>query len=197
MRPAGSKTRRTACMTSRSSGLKRSASFSALSRPTPCSPVTVPPSVDAGVEDLLVRLEGPRELARDPLVVADHRVEVPVPGVEHVGDDEPVAGGDRLDLRHDRRELRAGHHRVLQHVVVRDAAHRARRPPSAPSRGAPARRRPCATRIVSEPRSRQIRRHRLGLRPRPRRPGPSSSIRSTAFASVGIARRGRPPRPPG
>jgi hypothetical protein len=83
-----------------------------------------PAEVDAGVEHLLVRLERARELRRDPLVVADHRVKVPVPGVEHVGHDEPVAGGDRLDLRHHGRQLRARDHRVLQHVVVRDAPDR-------------------------------------------------------------------------
>ena len=195
MSPRGSKTRRTACITSRSSGLKRSASFSALSRPTPCSPVTVPPSSMQAWRISSFASSARANSPGDPLVVADHRVEVPVPGVEHVGDDEPVAGGDRLDLRHDGRQLGARHHGVLEDVVVRDAPDRAggllpalpeERALGVVPRDAHRQRAP----VAADPR------HRLGLAPRPRRRARRARSGGPPSPRSG-SRRGCPPRPPG
>ena len=66
---------------------------------------------------------GKRGLARDPLVIANERVQVAVARVEDVADPQTGALAKSPDASQDVRQLRAGHDAVLHVVVGRDASH--------------------------------------------------------------------------
>ena len=182
---SGSNTRRSRAMKLRSASANCSGRLCALSSPTPCSPVTLPPSAQAGAQQLLVGLLGALELAGHAVVVADQRVEVAVAGVEHVGDD--AAGAARRWPAISRMicgQLRARHHRVLQQPVGREAPDDARRL-LAPLPEQRALRLVRATRISSASVLAADRHDRARPGPRSPRAGPSSSISSTAPAPLG------------
>ena len=67
---SGSNARRSRYMKFRSASPYCSGRLCALSRPTPCSPVTLPPRRDAGAQQLLVGRLRALELVRDAIVVA-------------------------------------------------------------------------------------------------------------------------------
>src|SRR5262249_4633920 len=50
---------------------------------------------EAGAQELVVGMMRAVQLARHPVVVEDHRMEISVAGMEDVGDDETMAGADR------------------------------------------------------------------------------------------------------
>ena len=110
--------------------------------PTPCSPVSTPPAAMH-----VSRISVPASCTRSHTpgsrpIEHDERVQVAVAGVEHVHRDELVRVGDLVDAAEHLDELRAGHDRVVQVVVGRDAGDRAeRRLASLPQQRALARRR--------------------------------------------------------
>ena len=61
------------------------------STPMPCSPVTLPPQVDALVEDLVAGRQHALHLVGVALVEQQDRVDVAVAGVEDVDDADVVA----------------------------------------------------------------------------------------------------------
>ena len=184
MMPSGSKQRRSRAMKLRSASRVLQRHARALSRPTPCSPVTLPPMAQARLQQLLVDLLRPLHLAGHPVVVEDHRVQVAVAGVEDVGDPEPVARADGLHLAHDRAGASTAARRRPARASCCSCVRRRRRPPCAPSTRARARPRPA-------PRGSRARRdHGRSARcarpaPRPPRAARPSSIRSTAPAPFG------------
>src|SRR5918995_5844160 len=81
------------------------------------------PVIQTGEDDLTGQLLGPLGLALGVVVVENERMQVPVPGVEDVGDPQVVPTSELGDLAQHRGELRARDDAVLDVVVVGDAAH--------------------------------------------------------------------------
>ena len=82
--------------------------------------------LDAGAQQILVRGLRALELLGLTVVVQDERVEVAVPGMEHVGDLDAVPRADRDQLAHDRRKLRARDDGVLEEIGRRESSDRSR-----------------------------------------------------------------------
>ncbi len=125
--PSGSNASRRRACASRSSGENIRAMRSRFSMPTPCSPVSTPPAVEARVEDLDARRVHALPHALVATVEHEERVQVAVARVEHVHHDEVVRGRDLVHAPQHLDELGAGHDRVVQVVVGRDARDRAER----------------------------------------------------------------------
>ncbi len=100
---------------------------SRFSMPMPCSPLRAPPASTQRRTSSSLACEDALQRARHAAVEREERVEVAVAGVEDVGDDEPVALGDRVHAGEDLGELGARHHAVVQVVVGRDLRNRAER----------------------------------------------------------------------
>jgi hypothetical protein len=79
----------TACICVSSSLLNCTHIWLSFSTPTPCSPVTVPPTSTQSSRMSPAELLGALQLARDVGIVEDQRVQVAVAGVEDVGDRSP------------------------------------------------------------------------------------------------------------
>src|SRR5215218_6781842 len=79
--------------------------------------------LQAGEDDLARQLLGLLAFALGVVVVENQGMQIPVPGVEDVGDPQAVPPGELGDLTQDCRELRARDDAVLDVVVVGDAAH--------------------------------------------------------------------------
>ena len=125
----GSSARRTAACMAREPGSSSRRIPSCLSRPTPCSPVTVPPSAMAAS-----RNSSNAACAADRAAVVarrgdDQRVQVAVAGVRDRGDLHVVAGRDRLDLGQHRGHLRPRHADVLGEHRAEPLERRVGQPP--------------------------------------------------------------------
>ncbi len=92
-RPSGLNVLRSATIAARSSGEKSLGMNSIFSTPMPCSPVTLPPTRDALVENLVARQQDALHLVGVALVEEQDRVDVAVAGVEDVGDRGDCAAG--------------------------------------------------------------------------------------------------------
>src|SRR5215217_1440990 len=79
--------------------------------------------LQAGEDDLARQLLCLLGFALGVVVVENQGMQIPVPGVEDVGDPQAVPPGELGDLAKDCRELRARDDAVLDVVVVGDAAH--------------------------------------------------------------------------
>ena len=101
-RPAGSNARRSALHQRRDRrGVNISGIAQALSTPTPCSPVIVPPRVDAGLEDRLGAAARARSASPRRRVVEHQRVQVAVAGVEDIADAQAVLALELVDAAQD------------------------------------------------------------------------------------------------
>src|SRR6266542_3158535 len=65
-------------------------------------------------QQLVVGFLGALELARDPVIVEDQRVEIAVTRVEDIGDDQPLPRRDGLHLAHDLRQAGAWDDGILE-----------------------------------------------------------------------------------
>ena len=104
--PRGSRAWRTACCSARDPGSSSRRIPSRFSRPTPCSPVTVPASAIASSRISSNAACAAARAASSPAGVMIRRMQVPVAGVGDGGDLHPVPGRfDRLDLGQHRRHF--------------------------------------------------------------------------------------------
>ena len=83
--------------------------------------------IHARLDDQSRQLLGAFRLALAPGVVADERMQIAIPGVEHVGDAELILVGESIDPAQDLREPGAGDDPVLNVVGRREPAHRGER----------------------------------------------------------------------
>ena len=157
-------------ITSRSSSENIRGMYSALSAPTPCSPVIDPPASMQYCRISPPTFGGELRLPGNLLVVADQRMQVAVAGMEHVADAQAAARLELADALEHLGQLRARHDAVLHVVVRRHAPHRRERalPPLPDPRAMFL---VCATSTVVAPARRQIASTSRELLAHFRRPG--------------------------
>ena len=97
---------------------------SRFSTPTPCSPVSTPPTFTQSRRMSAPKSLRPLELARHVGVVEDQRVQIAVAGMKHVGDAQPILFRQLAHAGEHARQLLARDGAVHAVIVGRDAADR-------------------------------------------------------------------------
>ena len=132
-RPLASKAHFSRCCWLRSISENIAGIRSRFSTPTPCSPVSTPPTSTQSLQDVGAERLRPLELARLVGIVQDQRMQIAVAGVEHVGDAQPVLLRQLAHAREHLRQLaRAGWCRPCSSSRARCG-----RPPGTPPCGRP------------------------------------------------------------